>query len=200
MDYFTSDTHIGDRRLALRKDLITYPFKSMFQRDNLIRKNFNSVIGENDTLYILGDFASNCSVEYAKKMLRQFNGKKILIVGNHDAPYLVDKEFRDMFATIEDNLEICCKGVKLYLSHEFDENWTAGETIHLYGHYHYGKNPEMWASSASLKNGAYNVGVSFYKYHPVCVEEIYKKAHKDFYSCETNKLGGVSKKTSLNVA
>lgn len=51
--------------------------------DKWIIEKWNSTIGKKDIVYILGDFAFGSS-ESVKKLLGKLNGKKFLILGNHD--------------------------------------------------------------------------------------------------------------------
>ena len=79
MNYYIADTHFGHdniRRLSNR------PFDSVEEMDKTIIENWNSKIADSDDVYILGDFSykSKDPIEYLKKL----NGRKHLIIGNHD--------------------------------------------------------------------------------------------------------------------
>ena len=47
--------------------------------------NFNEKVGRYDCTYFLGDFALTNKIEEMKELLNQMNGKKVLIIGNHDS-------------------------------------------------------------------------------------------------------------------
>ena len=49
--WFTSDWHLGETRM----DLMGRPFSGPEEMFQVILKNYNSVVGDNDVVYILGD-------------------------------------------------------------------------------------------------------------------------------------------------
>lgn len=53
------------------------------EHDEWLLDRFNSVVGKNDTLYILGD-VSMANKAKTEPLLHRLHGNKILIVGNHD--------------------------------------------------------------------------------------------------------------------
>lgn len=80
MIYFTSDWHFG------HKNVINYcdrPFKDVDEMNAKLVELWNSVIKPEDTVYFLGDFS--LSPRYSGEYLKQLNGTKILVCGNHDA-------------------------------------------------------------------------------------------------------------------
>lgn len=78
--YLTSDLH-----LSHSKSFIYEPrgFTSIEEHDKTIIKNFNSIVKPEDELYILGDLML-CDNERGLECLRQLNGNKHFIRGNHD--------------------------------------------------------------------------------------------------------------------
>jgi len=77
--FFTSDTHFG------HENIIKYckrPFKDAAEMDKVLIRNWNRVVGPNDLVYHLGDFAVGGGP--AGPYLDQLNGRIILIHGNHD--------------------------------------------------------------------------------------------------------------------
>ncbi len=80
MLWVTGDHHFG------HKNIIAYdsrPFDNVRQMDEVMVRRWNEVVKKDDTVYHLGDFAL-ASFEYAQSILARLNGKKILILGNHD--------------------------------------------------------------------------------------------------------------------
>ena len=81
MIFFTADLHFG------HKNIIRYcdrPFKDVAQMNSTLIKNYNEVVRPDDTCYILGDLAMGINSLELTKYIRRMNGRKILILGNHD--------------------------------------------------------------------------------------------------------------------
>lgn len=80
MRYYIADTHFG------HKNVIEYcgrPYESVEHMDISLIENWNSVVTDEDEVYILGDFTwgnRERLEDYASKL----NGKKYLVPGNHD--------------------------------------------------------------------------------------------------------------------
>ena len=78
--FFTSDTHFN------HTNIIQYcqrPFKSTDEMNEAMIDNWNSVVGEDDTMFHLGDFCLGGAEEW-NKILNRLNGRIYLILGNHD--------------------------------------------------------------------------------------------------------------------
>jgi calcineurin-like phosphoesterase family protein len=78
--WFTSDTHFG------HANIIEYshrPFKSVSHMNEALIENWNAVVGEDDTIFHLGDVAMG-PWEKWDEILTRLNGYKVLVVGNHD--------------------------------------------------------------------------------------------------------------------
>lgn len=80
MIYYISDSHFGDERVMR---LAKRPFHSVNDMDDTMISLWNKKVGGTDVVYVVGDFAINNQT--AIKTLKQLNGQKILILGNHDA-------------------------------------------------------------------------------------------------------------------
>lgn len=88
--FFTSDLHLGHKRIldffTKRKEIFKIEennVEGMVQHDTSIIKLWNKLVGKHDTVYILGDFSFK-NPEETTKIIEQLNGKKHLIIGNHD--------------------------------------------------------------------------------------------------------------------
>jgi calcineurin-like phosphoesterase family protein len=80
--WFTSDLHFG------HKNVINYcdrPYANIEEMHEAIVKQWNFQVGPNDTVYVLGDFSLN--PKWSREILPKLNGTKILVMGNHDAPF-----------------------------------------------------------------------------------------------------------------
>jgi calcineurin-like phosphoesterase family protein len=172
MIFFTADLHFGHANIIRHCDR---PFASADEMDEALIHNWNSAIGLNDEVYILGDFTMRPAVE-AHRYLTQLNGRKYFIRGNHDRflkgfnPYMSDFEW------VKDYHVLPVEGRRLVLFHfpilEWDQFYR--NAIHLYGHVH---NSQTSAKRlAALTGPAFNVGVDMNNFMPVSIYEIFQKA------------------------
>lgn len=134
MIFYISDLHLGHGNV-IRFD--GRPFADLNEMFHTLRDNWNSVVGKDDMVYILGDFIWDKEPFWANTV-RQFNGHKVLIRGNHD-PKEYSRETRALFDGITDYLEITDNQRHVIMSHypipcfKGDYNDTS---YMLYGHVH----------------------------------------------------------------
>ena len=103
-------------------------------------EQWNKIVGKNDLVYMLGDIAFMNAYE-ASKIIRDLNGRKILIVGNHDSKTIRDPSFRKCFQEIHHYLETRYDGNRLVMMHYPISEWNQCHhgAIHFHGHLH--QNP-----------------------------------------------------------
>jgi len=78
--WFTSDHHFGHKNI-LEYEKEARPFATIEEMHETLIERWNSVVNPNDIVYHLGDFC------FGKKNLiiaKRLNGKKKLVMGNHD--------------------------------------------------------------------------------------------------------------------
>ena len=78
--FFMGDCHFG------HKNIIKYcnrPFKDVDDMTEKLIKLWNNVVGNNDIVYVVGDFAL-CGKQKIIEIGQRLNGRKRLILGNHD--------------------------------------------------------------------------------------------------------------------
>ena len=169
MIYFTSDLHIGHD-----KEFIwgARGFKNIEEHDTAILKRWNSIIKDEDTVFILGDLALGQDTHEWDRIFHHLKGDKHFIIGNHDTDNKV-KKFESEYDII------CCgyiyvfKNAKwhFYCSHyptittNFDDT-KSSPLINLFGHTHqkikfFNDNPYM-----------YNVGMDAHDCYPVSIGQI----------------------------
>ena len=101
--WITSDTHLFHENMLKFKDyngMRIRPFSSLKEMHQTIIKNWNSVVGVNDYVYHLGDVTFKIGREF-NELMHSLNGKKRLIVGNHDGRFLKEVGFTKHFEKIE---------------------------------------------------------------------------------------------------
>lgn len=88
MRFFISDTHFGHKNIIQFCDR---PFATVEEMNEALINNWNNVVGEDDTVYHLGDVALGKWVEW-DGLLSQLNGYKVLVVGNHERIFVKESE------------------------------------------------------------------------------------------------------------
>ena len=78
--YFTADPHYGHDNIRRFCDR---PFDSWWEMNKVLIANHNAVVGPNDHVYFVGDFAFMNKGKIVE-ILKRLNGKKFMILGNHD--------------------------------------------------------------------------------------------------------------------
>lgn len=178
MNYFISDTHFGHERILTHDNR---PFLSIEEMDNEMIKRWNNRVTKQDTVYILGDF-SWYNAAKSIEILKQLNGRKRLIKGNHDRIH--SAEFKKCFESIKDYDEIKLDGQKIILCHysiPFYNSHYYG-AIMLHGHTHNSHEHQMELVIEKKLNQLdmpcrfYNVGamLPYMDFTPRTLEEIIK--------------------------
>ena len=178
-NFYVADTHFGHENIIR---LCNRPFKNAEEMDEVLIQNWNSVVTDADTVYILGDLAFSKGEKKPSDYLRELKGRKIMILGNHD--YDISKNIRryidnryldsihDYFELFED---IGSDRRKVVLSHYPMVEWNGyfRNSIHLYGHIHNNVENNAYKIMRNIDN-AYNVGVDIINYMPQRLEDVIK--------------------------
>ena len=83
--FFIGDCHFGHRNII---KYCNRPFANVEEMTEGLIKNWNSVVGKNDIVYVVGDFAL-CGKQKIIEIGNRLNGRKRLILGNHDGASIV---------------------------------------------------------------------------------------------------------------
>lgn len=143
MNYYIADLHFGCQNKYEGRTL---------EHDQLIIDNWNRIVTNADTVYILGDIGrvgSNKDNEYLCKCISVLKGKKVCVLGNHDDG-LKDIRLRQLFTEVCDRKEIIdsYSGInnKLVLLHSPELFWANQHkgAVLLYGHLHTTDEWEMY--------------------------------------------------------
>ena len=159
--FIVSDTHLGhsnflnflnDKGEQIRK------FASVEEMDETIIANWNSVVGHSDTVYHLGDVYFG----QGHKHLWRLNGRKHLVVGNHDE--LKSEHLHKHFEKIM--LWRHFKDFDMLLSHvPIHESEIRKAQFNVHGHIHEKPSPTP---------RHINMCVEHHNYTPVAIEEVLK--------------------------
>jgi len=81
--FFTADLHFGHGGII---EICTRPFNHMRHMEKSLIRNWNSVVSEDDMIYVIGDFSMKTKLHrgFYENIMNKLNGKKILICGNHE--------------------------------------------------------------------------------------------------------------------
>lgn len=165
MIWFTSDQHFYHKNII---KICRNRFDTIEDMHKEIIYKFNSKVKKDDIVYFLGDFSFG-SVAKTKEILEQLNGRKNLILGNHDSKKMYkNAEIKSYFELITDYYELKINGQMYILCHYPFESWRNKSygAIHLYGHVH--DNDKLLNSI----NGRYHVGVDTNNFYPISIEEV----------------------------
>lgn len=166
--YYISDLHFGHENII---SLCDRPYKNVEEMNRDIIEKWNDVVGKNDLVKILGDVGlprNKKDVSDIIELVKQLNGNKELIIGNHDKLLIKDEDFCKLFSKIGYYSEIKDNGRKVVLSHYPIEEWNGyfKGSYHIHGHVHNSDN--------GLKRmfKRFNVGVEVIGYIPRTLDEL----------------------------
>lgn len=146
--------------------------ESISLMDKTIIDNINTDVQENDTLYLLGDFAFVKTHEQAKVYRDRINCRNIILIwGNHDNRQLLAGLFQGYF----DLLDINVQGQKITLCHYPLVQWNGSGygSIMLHGHCH--GNLEEWKKQYMGDALLIDIGVDCNNFHPFSLKNIEEK-------------------------
>ena len=162
-DFFIADSHFGGESIIRYENR---PFASVEEMDKVLMERWNALVDPKDTVYVLGDFSMYMDEERDRELLQALNGRKILIMGNHDR-HRTSEQWRRLGFEECSPWPIVYEGFYL-LSHEpmyINRNMPYAN---LYGHVH--SNPSY--RDASTRSVC--VSVERIEYQPVTLEDIKK--------------------------
>lgn len=135
--WFTSDLHFGHNREFLFKPR---GFTNIKDMNETVLENFNSVVGENDEVYILGDLTLG-DLDAAKPYLEKLKGKIHVIRGNHDTDRRIEY-YESLGWDVHDALRVRWGDYTFFLCHyptmtfNLEQEYLTQTTLNLYGHTH----------------------------------------------------------------
>ena len=130
-DFFIADTHFGGENIRRYENR---PFETAAEMDGKLIENWNRVVGEADTVYVLGDFSDYSDEEKEREILMKLKGTKILVMGNHDR-HRTPQKWRELGFAECSPWQIIYKDFYL-LSHEPMYINTNMPYANFYGHVH----------------------------------------------------------------
>lgn len=175
--FITADWHLGEDRL----ELMGRPFASKQHHINHLTAEYNMIVHEEDLVYINGDAIYQHSPE-SLPLIAKFNGRKILIRGNHDRVF-TDEQLKPYFEQIipeGDGIEIditAANGtvIPCYITHYPTQG--RADRFNLVGHIH---------SAWKFQKNMVNIGVDTQGYRPVNLDRVpfFLDAISNFYDAD----------------
>ncbi|MCJ2139635.1 metallophosphoesterase [Methylobacterium sp. E-066] len=162
--FFTADTHFGDPHILRHRGA---RYGSLEAHDAALVAAWNAVVGPEDSVWHLGDFAAGASREHCATLFAELNGIKRLVRGNHDSNRVLDLPWAE---PPTESARISVPDAqgrehRLFLSHYAHRAWPGlwRETRHLYGHSH------GWLPDTSR---SCDVGVDAWDDRPIAIDAI----------------------------
>jgi calcineurin-like phosphoesterase family protein len=174
VNFFYSDPHFGHAAVL---GYCSRPFADVHEMDARLIERYNASVCPSDTVLWLGDcFFHN--VDVSADIMGQLNGRKLLVLGNHDRSAAAMARLG--FDVVADQLTLCIAGKKAIASHypyagtvspeDAAPNADVGnrpvrhkDQILLQGHTH---------SATRYHQGMVHVGVDAWDYRPVALNEV----------------------------
>lgn len=184
--WVTSDWHFNHNREFIWK---ARGFSSVEEMNENIIKRYNSVVGENDIVYCLGDCGLGGGGQEAlnqlKNYIEQLNGTVIIVQGNHCTDKRIDlyRQCKNV-QQVEVATTLNYRGYHFYLSHyptltgNLEKEPLKQMTLNLYGHTHqktnfYEDRPYM-----------YHVGVDSHDCYPVFIDQVIQDMNDKVKECK----------------
>jgi calcineurin-like phosphoesterase family protein len=167
--WYTADLHFGHEAIIR---LSGRPFRSAAHMDAVLIENLWSLVGADDVLWIVGDFAHGPKAKDRRWLEQTFaklpGGEKHLVVGNHDG----EATQALPWTSVTQLAEVADEGVRgppTVLCHYPMITWHRARkgALHLFGHVH-----GRWQGA----RGAVNVGVDVWDYRAVTLAEAERRA------------------------
>lgn len=184
--WFISDLHIGHQLVAGLRG-----FDDVTAHDNYLAAQWDSCVGDDETIWVLGDISSGGSAAQRNALawLKNRPGVKHLIAGNHDGIHPMHRDahkwhaqYQDVFVSVAQSARRRIHGQEVLLNHfpyQGDQPWHRHDQWKLpdygvpvlHGHTHLSDT-----ESLSLKGTRQiHVGVDAHDFRPVSIEYVRNK-------------------------
>lgn len=166
-NFYTADPHFGHANIMKFCDR---PFSRVGEMDSRILNAYQSSVGPDDDLWILGDltFARSEDRGRVAAMLGSIPCRKHLVAGNHDPAWV--RELPE-WSSVHDLVEIKDGDTRLTLCHYPMITFPGARrgALQLFGHVH-----DNWQGSRN----SVNVGVDVWGFAPVTLDRIRRRASR----------------------
>lgn len=160
--FFIADTHFN------HENIIRYcnrPFANVSEMNEALIHNWNSTVGKQDSVFVLGDFAFRATKQDISDLIGKLNGRKFLVLGNHDRVYKTSWWIRKSGFEEVSRFPILVEE-HLILSHEPIFMNASMPYVNVYGHVH---NNDMYQD---VSPHGFCVSVERINYTPIELTEL----------------------------
>lgn len=186
MIFYTADLHFASEGVIEKAGR---PFASARQMDETLIKNWNAVVSEHDTVYLVGDIG-NYDLPFPDEQLERLRGHKHLIRGNHDTCIADQEHLLDYFESVTDFLEIDDGAFHITLCHYPLVYIQGGYMIH--GHLHNAKKRAYQLLTQLPQN--LNAGVDINDFRPVTLEQLVENNRRFYEDAERGQKDGMPRR------
>ena len=158
MRWFTSDLHLNHTNII---DYTGRPFSNVDEMNGVICARWNERISPADEVFLVGDAFLGDPAQ-GDELIGSFNGRKTLILGNHDRH---KRELRNVFSVVVKRLDLALKdGRRALLRHvPMPSDDLYAYDLQVHGHHHAGLRV----------NGKHvNVCVDLWDFRPISEDEL----------------------------
>ena len=171
---FTSDTHYNHANICMSTSKWEdtskcRDFHSLEYMNTTLVNNINSVVGQDDILFHLGDWSFG-GFDKIEEFRNRISCKNIhIITGNHNNHIENNTDgIRSIFSSVNKYLELTLDGIDYVLMHFPISSWNklSRGSIHLHGHVHFNSIDKIG------RGRCMDVGVEGNAYLPYSINEI----------------------------
>lgn len=175
--FLIADTHFK------HENIIKYesrPFADSNEMDKQLIDLWNSTVGKDDLVYILGDFTLSRRIDVIKNLVSSLNGRKILIIGNHDTRK--PKDYIECGFEVATRKPIMVEPGVILMHEPFnDANLIAPNYVYFFGHVHMNKTLMDEYPNCMC------VSVERINYRPIDLDEYIRKLRKNNYDTNSKQ-------------
>lgn len=135
--WFGSDLHLGHENV-LRYTQRGKLFSDIREHDLSLTSTFNATVGPTDDVYLVGDVAMYKSKWACAEAIDKLNGRKHLVIGNHDEDLVEFYRSTGLFAEVESLLTLKFNRKHVVMCHYPIAYWKLADKTGwmLHGHFH----------------------------------------------------------------
>jgi calcineurin-like phosphoesterase family protein len=166
--FYIADPHFGHEAVIRMNQR---PFETVDEMDRAIMDNWNRAVGDEDEVYIIGDFMFR-SRHTPDHYLQQLKGRKHLILGNHER-WTNQVDLPVFFDSVSQLKEIADMDRHLVLCHFPMAEWPRyyKGSLHIFGHIHNNRDGEAFRYYQRSPN-MLNAGVDINHFIPVTLPQL----------------------------